>query len=432
MASFGDVVHEIANKNMEIAQTFWHYSENFGGIEERTPSFDDPVVFSEAKVLSAMPEVDGRINSGESTFILVGWGEKHAGNIEKVIPNSPCQPTRVTLSERGVRNSLKATFRFLRVERLVDVTGPIISVPFSKDELEADIEKEENSTAARKNKIEVTLNGTIYFDYDETEQGYKYRCDEEGSCKCERYESGRIKTFEKFVSDRRSFEVEAEKLDYFVFGPSLLENVVGRNVLEIFIFSRQKLQRIMVLKDDGVIAFRQMHKFHNRSDNFGVWRVRIENESFQEAEGILWKEAFSQPLAVLGENSSFSYLYMIKKEVYFERGKSNISIVVTNDFFKDRYFNFSIITKEKTASIVGDAKNGNFKIVGMDGEVVNEKRERIKSGSILFESFLGNEGYFPSAGLFRMDEGMLIAGDYGLVVVGVIFLYFGFWIGKNI
>ncbi len=439
----GNPVEEASQGNIDAARNLWHYSENYEKIPENPPSFENPVVFSQAKIFGAVPEVSGRINSGESTSFVFGWGESHAGRLETSLPNQNCPATRLALLENGVRQELNAEFKFNGMQKGLLLNSPLVPVPFSRDELEAGVDKDEKSGKALENMINVSLSGSVYFDYERVEEGYNYVCRRKcagktchDECGCDYYRKTLPVIFAREVSDNRSFLVEAANLDYFVARPGLLENTLGANFLEVVVFSRERLQNMSVFKGGSLIAGRAIHGFGTMHDAFGIAHVYAGDETGNSKE-ISHEEAWSSPSIAMQESRNFSHVYRIKKEADFDKGENLFEVRATNDFFREKIFNFPVITKEKTATVArkfgdgGEAGIFEAEVYDSSGKKAVEGLETENPGFVALAYFSGDGYYLPSAGVRESGEGMLVSGENSLLIAALIFVGLGFWIGRR-
>ena len=462
-------IEDVTSHNMEIANSLINTTENVGGSPTNAPTVDDPVSFFSMRVFTALPSVDERISSNHIPLMLWGWGEQHEEKVEEERKTPNCPDSVITVESNGnpVPGEFSALVQFQDEERSADLLNGSknpFPIPFSKEELDVQIEKDNETNRSKPLYLNITIAGSLSFTYARTEHTYTYECEtvwinetnsiEVCTCHPVTYESNI--TIEKTASSSHSFLLENGNVLFFLLKPILREQLKDESAVNAVIFSKRLPYKAYLKFDDNVFNAVYTNSFSIEEDGLGVQYIKSAEDfhkgispddkditnstNLNSSLSFSSLETYLRPIQLEKENESFSNIYGINSSYANMSGRHNLSMLFF-DHFNDRYeYNENVLTRTMTLISIERKEDGLEIRLGDDkGNALSNKKvsllidgkeeEHLTDGrglilisnipSFISAWFPGDDYYRPSSNYLtiRAQSGIIDLSIFGFLII---------------
>jgi hypothetical protein len=373
-------IKEVTDFNNALAPSLMHFKNNYGGVPESAPSFDNPVAFYDVEVLDALPSVDGMVSSNHPPAVLWAWGERHGDSFHKVVPGDPRCSDTVVDRDVGEPEPKKFNAMFETGSKVKEVnlwSGGFINPgpnPFSSKELELApyFDKPANKTLFP--FLKVTVYGEVEYPVVDKWMFSDYVCRvvcSEGSCaescSCEPRSETHYSSIKISASSTKSFLLEGGNVSSFLAMPVLKEQTDFEPKALLFTFSNRRIYKYYLVVDGKLMNASYGDSFSVTQDPYGARHIGIVEGNFTgpqtgdpdlpalsgENNTMQWlrNQSFETPVPLVEANETFSYVHVFMHNYSGLLGKRKFEFRFY-DCFHDAHPHYENITTRRPVSLV--------------------------------------------------------------------------------
>ena len=353
-------IDDVESYNLQIAEGLADYVPEGVG----NPNSENPVTYSEGKLLGVFPSVDDRISVEEENTLIWTWGTKFLRSGYSDPDEDGCRDYFILMN---YTIEPKITFEYNGERRVSYSKESRISIPFSQSELNT-----ENAE-----KMLITLDWHTKFNY--TVDDYIPYCSGNSSCYC-KFGKTTVKVYETSMVNNISYYVEGGNPLFFMNKPLLKEQWYNNNHFDNVILSRRRIHSAEVMLNGekfGDVCFYDYYIGVNEM-NFSLLRVYSNYSYYNSNLSAHMSLANTTPNVLMEVNESFIYAYQFNS-TYDGIGWNNLSLKVYDQFYQEFESGSEILSRMIGYGDVGSNEDyrGNtlFKL--------DELNPYVTSGSIL-------------------------------------------------
>ncbi|VVC00744.1 Uncharacterised protein [uncultured archaeon] len=249
---------------------------NACGAPGREASMDDPFSVSDARIVALIPQAGNVSSDLSNASLLWSWSASYPQEaVFALSPNGNCRA-----GEYRVSGPSKAEFmgalRYNYGSEYADVrlqSGGPSPVPLDLDRTHL---REDDFTIAPRAFLHANLSGTMSVMYTFSRTDYVYGCHSvEGGemCGCEARHSSGTRTYEKHLSDSKTFEIETGPVGEFWANPPLQNRLAGSQSGQVVFLARRMPSMITAHSGGTRLGWNSPYSFNATEGSCGEKEV---------------------------------------------------------------------------------------------------------------------------------------------------------------